>query len=120
MTKRTAAIAAALLLLLGFSGVGATEDKTLDVTPESAAWTATESFPYGDPTRFVSPCRTLPADRTPRDSDPTNDGGWLLVDFCTAGPTGSGPAEPPFCTKNDDDSGLLPLGFIFDMYGSTL
>jgi hypothetical protein len=61
----------------------------------------------------------LPNDRTPHDADNTNDGGWLLVDFCTAGATGSGAAQSPDCHHNDDDSAFYALGFEFTFYGDT-
>lgn len=57
----------------------------------------------------------LPTDRTPNDGI-DNDGGWLLVDFCTAGATGSGAAQPPDCHHNDDDSAVYGLTFAFDFY----
>lgn len=58
----------------------------------------------------------LPDDRTPDDGDSSNDGGWLLVDFCTAGATGSGPATAPDCHHNDDDSAVSALPFTFQLY----
>ncbi len=58
----------------------------------------------------------LPSDRTPNDGI-ANDDGWLLVDFCTAGATGNGPAAPPDCHHNDDDSAIQALSFAFTLYG---
>jgi hypothetical protein len=58
----------------------------------------------------------LPDDRTPND-DTSNDDGWQLVDFCTAGATGVGPALSPDCHHNDDDSAYYALGFPFTFYG---
>ena len=71
----------------------------------------------GDVTTFVSPCQPLPADRTPHDGL-DNDDGWSIVDFCTAGATGAGPAVVPDCHHNDDDSADFSLGFTFSFYGS--
>lgn len=71
----------------------------------------------GDPTNFRSPCVPLPATTTPHDGN-DNDGGWQLVDFCTAGATGSGPASPPDCHHNDDDSASVALPFTFSLYGN--
>jgi len=61
----------------------------------------------GDPANFQSPCQALPG-----------SGAWMLVDFCTAGATGSGPAQPPDCHHNDDDSAFLLLPFTFSLFGS--
>ena len=48
---------------------------------------------------------------------PLSDGGWSLVDFCTAGCTGSGSACYYDCYDNDDDSAYDSISFTFLFYG---
>ena len=82
----------------------------------SLVWAAVAAVPASAAADTSTLLYPLPDDRTPDDGDPSNDGGWLLVDFCTAGATGSGPATSPDCHHNDDDSAVSTLPFTFELY----
>jgi hypothetical protein len=67
---------------------------------------------------FGDVCPSLPAGRIPDLNENSDNDGWTLVDFCLEGLTGNGPAIPPDCHNNDDDSSSVMLSFAFDFFGS--
>lgn len=64
-------------------------------------------------------CPSLPAGRVATIPPNAANDGWTLVDFCLEGSTeAAGPAVPPQCTSNDDDSSSANLPFTFKMFGT--
>lgn len=116
---RGALVVVLCLWCLGRSAPAGAAEKVALVGPEAQSWVAPNGTVPGDPSDFVSPCDPLAPIPTPDDGDPGNDNGWVLVDFCSAGATGSGPAQPPGCHHNDDDSAVVELPFSFDLYGDS-
>jgi len=123
--RRLLAGLVALLLLVPFSLVMASgdadEDKDKLIGDRARDFVRTKAHVNIGPEAagFAPPCLGLPTSPTPHDGDSGNDDGWILVDFCTAGATGSGSAQAPDCHHNDDDSASQALAFTFDLYGDS-
>lgn len=117
--KKIAVLVAALLavspLVAQSSTASQKEDEIIDLS-RSVDHGLAEVL--GDPSNLPDPCEAMPAFRTPHDGDSTNDGGWVLVDFCVPDFSVVGSAQVPDCHHNDDDSAIVGLPFAFNLYGA--